>query len=113
MPLKQHEFYVYHTGEKVYARRRDEAPVLAETLKTPQEAAAKVQSVVNPANVHHSAYDKFETRRVKAVNPETGIEEEVDAQVNVGLGYNDPDFQGRISANCEKYVNEAYAKVGK
>lgn len=113
MPLKEHQFYVYHQGEKVFARRRNEEPVLSETLASPQAAHDFIQKVVNPTGIHHSKYDKFETRRVKVKNEETGAEEEQEVEVNVGKGYNDPEFQASISANCEKYVNEAYAKAGK
>lgn len=81
--LKQHTYYVYYEGNLVYARMENREPVLAETLKTPQEAHDKVQSIVNPGG-----------RSAASFGPK---------------GFLEAEFQGAISKNCEAYVVAAYA----
>ena len=87
--LKQHQFYVYHQENRVYARRGKEEPVLLEACDTPQAAADLVQSIVNPTFVseRHPAF--------------------------AGMGYVHPAFQAKISDNCRAAVETAYAAVGK
>lgn len=85
--LKQHQFYVYHEGSIVYARMENRDPVIIETSASPQAAADKVQSIVNPQGR-------------KAVD--YGDE-----------GFLSKTFQEQVSANCEKAVREAYGKGGR
>lgn len=80
----RHEFYVYHDGADVFARRGSEPPVLAETCESPQAAHDKVQEVVNPTGRPH---DKWGPR-----------------------GFHEEAFQAAISGNCKEYVEAAYAK---
>lgn len=83
--LTEHEFYVYHSGEKVYARRGKEPPVLAKTCDTPQDAADLVQAVVNPLGMRH------DDKRLE------------------GRGFHHAGFQASISPNCQEFVEAAYA----
>lgn len=80
-----HEFYVYHDGCDVLARKAGAVAIVAETFDTPQEAADKVQSIVNPDNKHHHQ-----------IGPR---------------GFLEVSFQKQISARCQAYVEAAYAKV--
>lgn len=95
--LKQHEYYVYYQGNLVMARRKAEAPVVAEECASPQAAHDKVQSVVNP----HARPASYYRRHDKS------------GQVQSDLGYHDPAFQGAISDNCKAYVEAAYKAAGK
>lgn len=81
--LKQHTYYVYYEGSLVYARMEDREPVLAETMKTPQEAHDKVQTIVNPGGRAASSFGH--------------------------KGFLEPEFQAAISDNCKAYVVAAYA----
>jgi hypothetical protein len=83
--LRQHDYYVYYDGSRVYARMGDRPPVLARECKTPQEAHDFVQRIINPE----------------------GKRKEDFAQ-----GFNDPQFQKAISASCEAFVRDAYARAG-
>lgn len=85
MALKQHQFYVYHEENRVMARRGSEAPVVAETFETFQEAHDRVQEIVNPTGAPAAVFGP--------------------------LGYNHPDFQAKISENCQAYVEAAYPKA--
>ena len=85
MPLKEHEFYVYYAGKKVFARRGDEAPVVAEVCASPQAAHDRVQEIVNPGG-----------KRPEAFGP---------------AGFNEAAFQKRVSENCRGYVEAAYRKA--
>lgn len=81
----RHKHYVYHQEERVYARRGNEEPVLAETLESPQAAFLKVDSIVNPDGHGHARF-----------GPE---------------GFHHEDFQSKISERCRDYVEAAYAKA--
>lgn len=83
--LKQHSHYVYHSENRVYARRGTEDPVLAKTCETAQEAYDFVQSIVNPQKLLPT-----------------------DAAFG-NLGFNHPDFQAAIAGNCKDFVEAAYA----
>lgn len=85
--LKQHEYYVYYQGNLVMARRKAEAPVVAEECASPQAAHDKVQSIVNPDGVHPTK-----------VGP---------------MGFNEPAWQAAISGKCKAYVEAAYKAAGK
>lgn len=88
--LKQHAFYVYYEGNKVMARRGLERPVVAETLKTPQDAYDKVQSIINPAGRAAESFAEVDSLGRK-------------------MGYHSKEFQQAISGNCKSYVEKAYA----
>lgn len=81
--LKEHSHYVYHSENRVYARRGSEAPVLATTCESAQDAYELVQSIVNPEKVHPATFGH--------------------------LGYNHPDFQAAIGPNCKEFVEQAYS----
>jgi hypothetical protein len=85
--LTQHEFYVYHDENRVYARRREEEAVLARTLDTPQDAHDLVQSIVNPDGLHCKHKSLGEK------------------------GFHHPSFQEAISENCREFVEAAYANA--
>jgi hypothetical protein len=80
-----HEYYIYHDGCDVFARRRLEAPVLTETFGTEQQAHDRVQAIINPDKKRHEDYGP--------------------------RGFNSPDFQSQISARCKLYVESAYANA--
>lgn len=84
--LKQHEFYVYHQGATVLARRHREDPVVAEALESPQAAYDKVQSILNPAGLS-----------AESIDPR--------------LGFLAPAFQAQISERSREYVEAAYARA--
>ena len=86
MALKQHEFYVYHEENRVMARRRTEAPVIAEEYESFQAAHDRVQEIVNPTKAPAAVFGP--------------------------LGYNNPDYLAKISENCREFVEAAYAKAG-
>lgn len=81
--MLDHPFYVYHEENRVMARRGAEAPVIAETCASPQEAHDKVQAIVNPGKRSHDSYGP--------------------------KGFLADEFQSQISGNCEAYVTSAYA----
>lgn len=83
--LKQHSHYVYHSENRVYARRGEEAPVLATTCESAQEAYELVQSIVNPN---------------KLLPTDPAFEDK---------GFNHPEFQAQIAPNCQAFVEQAYA----
>lgn len=83
--LRQHNFYVYHEGDTIYARMMDRSPVIVEKAKSVQEAYDKVQQIVNPKGLQASYF-----------GPE---------------GFLSDKFQREISTNCEKIVREAYANT--
>lgn len=85
MPLTQHEFYVYYDGSDVFARRRAEPPVLAETLDSPQAAHDRVQEIVNPDGKSPYSFG--------------------------AKGFHEEAFQRAISDNCRAYVEEAYGRA--
>lgn len=85
--LTQHEFYAYYDENRVYARRREEKAVLAQTLDTPQDAHDLVQSIVNPNDLHCKHKSLGEK------------------------GFNHPSFQESISENCRAFVEAAYANA--
>jgi hypothetical protein len=82
-----HKYYVYYDGNKVYARMEGEKPIVAETLKTPQEAHDRVQEIVNPRGKPHAEFGP--------------------------RGFLEPAFQAAISGHAEQYVKEAYGVAGK
>lgn len=85
MPLKQHEFYVYHSEGVVLARKLGQRPVVAEEFATAQAAHDRVQQIVNPDGL---------------------------TAADLGwAGFNSPKFQNEISDNCRDYVEAAYAKL--
>ena len=83
--LKAHDFYIYHDENRVYARRGQDAPVLAQTCADPQAAADFVQSVLNPDDLRY------------------------DHKSLGGLGFGHRSFQERISPRCQEFVEAAYA----
>ena len=87
--LKQHEFYVYHSENRVMARMGDQEPVVAKTCKTAQEAHDEVQAIINPQKKLPSDFGKDSIGR--------------------DMGFHHPDFQNAISGNCEAFVKAAYA----
>jgi hypothetical protein len=99
MPLTQHEFYIYHDGSDVYARRRDEPPVLAESFDTPQQAYERVQEIIN-AEGGQPAKDQDGRSYTIYSYHRFGIQ-----------GFHDPRFQATISDNCRAYVEEAYGRA--
>ncbi|MEZ0263017.1 MAG: hypothetical protein ACAH80_18575 [Alphaproteobacteria bacterium] len=94
--LKQHKFYVYHDGAKIFARMDDLDPVLVEECKggglddegqpksPAQEAHDKVMTILNPKGLKHT---RFGPR-----------------------GFLEDSFQKDISKHCEATVTAAYAK---
>jgi hypothetical protein len=84
---KDHEFYAYHDGPKVYARWGNRKPVVAETLDSPQAAHDRVQEIVNPDGLRH------------------------DDRKLGNQGFNHPDFQAGLSARCEAFVRAAYGRA--
>lgn len=105
--LKQHEFYVYHDGANVMARRGTLAPVVAKTFPSrkakdsngkeaemsAQDAHDFVQTIVNPKGLAHD-------------HPSLKVE----AEGYPGkTGFHHPSFQQAISGNCEAFVKAAYA----
>lgn len=93
MALRQHEFYVYHDGETVFARMRDISPVVVKKHETTDAAALYVHSIVNPKRLRPD--DFTETNKH-----------------GVPLGLNSPAFQAAISDNCKATVIEAYKAAG-
>lgn len=89
--LKQHEFYVYHDENRVMARMGEQAPVVAETLETPQAAHDKAQAIINPTGKAAADFKEIDT---------LGREK----------GFHSAEFQDAISGNCEAYVKTAYKK---
>ena len=87
MALIQHQFYVYHEENRVMARKRGEAPVVALTLESAQDAHDKVQEIVNPDGIKHD---------------DPSLE---------GIGFHHLSFQAKISENCREFVEAAYAKA--
>lgn len=91
--LKQHRYYVYHDGATVFARMEDKAPVVIAECASPQAAADKVQSIINPLKLKHEDLHKGDLEKGTAD----------------WRGFRHPDFQNAISGNCEKAVKAAYA----
>jgi hypothetical protein len=97
--LKQHKYYVYSEENRVMARMDALEPVVAEEChggaldedglpKSPaQEAADKVQAILNPEGRKHSFFGK--------------------------KGFLEESFQKSISTNCEAYVKAAYKAAAK
>lgn len=98
--LKQHQYYVYHEAEKIYARRGEDERVLAETAANPQEAYRKVQKIVNPKGLSAGDLDEEQTDKDGNV-------------LTVNVGFHQKEFQAAISDNCREYVVAAYAKEKK
>ena len=119
MALSQHEFYVYHEGAIVYARRREEDRVVVKECATPHEAYKFVQTVVNPNNLTPADFlykegdkDKQGQLVLTGVRPSPDTEETLGRSF-VGeeshWGFLHPDFQNAISKNCRATVEEAYS----
>lgn len=97
--LKQHNYYVYHDGSTVFARKEDFAPVVAKECASPQEAHDYVQSVINPAGKRPQDF------RECKIDPKTGKPDPTKP-----LGFLSKEFQDAISPNCEKVVRAAYGE---
>lgn len=80
--LRQHDFYVYYSGDKVLARMGTRSPKVIFKATSPQEAHDIVQTIINPDAKSHVEFGP--------------------------TGYHSEEFQSQISANCEKVVREAY-----
>lgn len=107
--LKQHDYYVYHEGKRVYGRRFAEERVLIEECETPQAAHDLVQQIINPSGRPASSFNALRPLRDaegKIVRDDKGdVVKEI-----VNVGYHAAEFQNQISDNCRAVVDAAYAK---